>query len=109
MARAYVLTVAGELDPHWAGALGAVLAHGPEGTTTLHAVVRDQAELHGVLARVRDLGVELVSVIRANESAPPLADPGVHLRTWARTSRGTGPDQHTSEGIRHDQRGRREA
>ena len=70
MARAYVLTVAGQLDSHWAGVLGAELAHGPDGTTTLRAVVRDQAELHGLLARVRDLGVELVSVVPADAPAP---------------------------------------
>jgi len=32
------------------------------GTTTLHARVTDQAALHGLLARVRDIGTTLLSV-----------------------------------------------
>ena len=34
----------------------------PDGTTTLTAEVADQAELHGLLDRVRDLGVTLLRV-----------------------------------------------
>ena len=32
--------------------------------TVLHGPVRDQAELHGLLARVQDLGLELIEVRR---------------------------------------------
>jgi hypothetical protein len=50
----------------------AVTAHFPEwtvipapnGTTILHGSVPDQAALHGVLARIRDLGLTLISVSR---------------------------------------------
>jgi hypothetical protein len=34
----------------------------PDGTTTLSGPVRDQAALHGLLLKVRDLGLSLVSV-----------------------------------------------
>jgi hypothetical protein len=33
-----------------------------DGTTTLHGAIADQAELHGLLAKVRDLGTTLISV-----------------------------------------------
>jgi hypothetical protein len=59
---AYVIRVAGHLDPHWAASFGLVLAHDPDGTTTLTGAVTDQAELHGTLARIRDLGLTLISV-----------------------------------------------
>ena len=60
---AYVLRVSGHLDPHWAASFGGlVLAHDPDGTTTLTGAVADQAELHGILTRIRDLGVTLISL-----------------------------------------------
>ena len=59
----YRLRVAGHLDDHWVEWFGRfTLAHDNDGTTSLTGEVRDQAELHGLLARVRDLGVTLVSV-----------------------------------------------
>ncbi len=59
----YVLRVSGHLDPHWAPSLGGLaLAHDVDGTTTLTGAVADQAELHGILTRIRDLGVTLISV-----------------------------------------------
>ncbi len=60
---AYVLRVSGHLDPHWEPSFGGlVLAHDPDGTTTLTGAVADQAELHGILTRIRDLGVTLISL-----------------------------------------------
>jgi hypothetical protein len=38
------------------------LTPSPDGTTVLRGPVVDQAALHGVLARVRDLGLPLLSV-----------------------------------------------
>ena len=59
----YVLRVSGHLDPHWsAWFAGLALAHDADGTTTLTGAVADQAELHGILSRIRDLGVTLISV-----------------------------------------------
>ena len=59
----YVLRVSGHLDPHWsAWFAGLSLAHDADGTTTLTGAVADQAELHGILSRIRDLGVTLISV-----------------------------------------------
>lgn len=59
----YDLRVDGHLDRHWAGWFGALdLTHEPDGSTTLRVVVQDQSELHGLLARVRDLGLVLISL-----------------------------------------------
>lgn len=68
---AYVIRVGGHLDPHWAVAFGLVLAHDPDGTTTLSGAVADQAELHGTLARIRDLGVTLISVSPTDPQPTP--------------------------------------
>jgi RimJ/RimL family protein N-acetyltransferase len=59
----YEIRVAGHLDDHWAATLGDfTLRRGPDGTTALAGTVADQAQLHGVLARIRDLGVSLLSL-----------------------------------------------
>ena len=59
----YQLRVAGHLDAHWSGWFGDLtLTHEDDGTTTLGGSVTDQAELHGLLMKIRDLGVTLISV-----------------------------------------------
>ncbi len=39
------------------------VSHEPNGTTTLTGPVRDQAELHGLLMKIRDLNLTLILVI----------------------------------------------
>jgi hypothetical protein len=69
---AYVIRVGGHLDPHWGGSFGSlVLAHDPDGTTTLTGAVTDQAELHGILTRIRDLGVTLICVAATDPRPTP--------------------------------------
>jgi hypothetical protein len=59
----YELRIGGHLDQHWATWFdGFTFIHGDNGTTTLRGVVRDQSELHGLLAKIRDLGTPLISV-----------------------------------------------
>lgn len=59
----YELKVQGHLDVHWTSWFdGLTLTHENDGTTTLHALVPDQAALHGLLTKVRDLGATLISV-----------------------------------------------
>jgi len=66
----YEIRVDGHLDEHWSASFGDLtLTHEDDGTTTLSGAVADQAELHGLLTRVRDLGVTLISV-QAVRSAP---------------------------------------
>jgi hypothetical protein len=59
----YEFRVVGHLDDHWSAWLdGLTLTHEPDGTTTLRGFVSDQAQLHGLLAKVRDLGATLISL-----------------------------------------------
>jgi hypothetical protein len=59
----YELRIEGHLDHRWAEWFGGLtLVQEDDGTTTLHGAVADQAALHGLLAKVRDLGATLVSV-----------------------------------------------
>src|SRR5688572_19275134 len=61
----YEIRLAGHLDPRWAARLdGLALRLEPDGTTVLIGPIVDQAALHGLLQRVRDLGIPLVSVTR---------------------------------------------
>ncbi len=61
----YVLEVGGQLHPRWAAWFdGMDLRAGPDGTTTLHGEVADQAALFGMLRTIRDLGLPLLTVLR---------------------------------------------
>ena len=53
----------GQLDARWADWFdGMTLVPQDDGTTTLVGSVADQAALHGLLRRVGDLGMTLISV-----------------------------------------------
>ena len=57
------LRIQGHLDHHWSAWFGGLtITHHDDGTTTLRGIVTDQSELHGLLAKVRDLGITLVAV-----------------------------------------------
>ena len=59
----YEFRIAGHLDDHWSAWLdGLTLTREADGTTTLRGAVADQARLHGLLAKLRDLGATLISV-----------------------------------------------
>lgn len=59
----YEIRVRGHLDPRWGEWFdGLSLTHEGDGTTLLSGTVVDQAALYGVLRKVRDLGLPLVSV-----------------------------------------------
>jgi hypothetical protein len=59
----YELRIDGHLDEHWSAWFGGLtLIREDDGTTTLRGAVTDQAELHGLLAKIRDLGAPLLSV-----------------------------------------------
>lgn len=47
------------------------VTHDDDGTTILRGAVADQAELHGILTRIRDLGVTLISVAAIDPPVPP--------------------------------------
>ena len=59
----YEIRLKGHLEARWAAWFdGLSLAHQSDGTTVIHGSVVDQAALHGLLSKVRDLGLPLVSV-----------------------------------------------
>jgi hypothetical protein len=65
----YEIRVRGHLAPHWAAWFdGMSLTQETDGTTGIHGLVVDQAALHGLLQKLRDVGLPLVSVV--------LVDPG---------------------------------
>lgn len=67
----YEFRVQGHLDDHWSSWLGGLtLVHHDDGTSTLRGTFADQAQLHGALARLRDLGAPLLSVRAVEGTAP---------------------------------------
>ena len=66
----YEIRVLGTLDARWSSWFaGLHVASDPRGETTLTGPLRDQAALHGVLARVRDLGLPLIAVRRLDHES----------------------------------------
>jgi hypothetical protein len=62
-ASIYVIRVRGCLDPQWSSWFdGLAVTHDEGGDTLLTGPVADQAALHGLLKKVRDLGLPLLSV-----------------------------------------------
>ena len=75
-AIAYEIRLTGRLDGRWATRFdGLAMRQEPDGTTVLSGLIADQAALHGLLQRVRDLGLPLVSVTRIEPDEPDAAGP----------------------------------
>lgn len=65
----YEIQVAGHLDDGWASRFGGLqlktgFAADDEPVTVISGQIADQAALHGVLARIRDLGLQIIHVDR---------------------------------------------
>ena len=61
----YQIKIKGHLGPQWTDWFGDVtIALEDNGDTLLTCLVVDQAALYGLLRKVRDLGVPLISAIR---------------------------------------------
>jgi hypothetical protein len=81
----YRLRVEGHLDDHWSATFDSLaLTRENDGTTSLSGPVTDQAALHGLLTKIRDLGILLISVepIEATAQSSCVGD-GV---TWGEAS-----------------------
>jgi hypothetical protein len=66
----YEIRIEGRLSPRWATRFdGMTLSVGDDGTTVIEGPVVDQAALHGLLNRLGDLGLPLLSVTRSNSAA----------------------------------------
>jgi hypothetical protein len=68
--ESYEIRLKGRLEARWVAAFdGLSVTHAGDGTTVIHGPVADQAALHGLLIKVRDLGLLLVSVTRIGPAA----------------------------------------
>jgi hypothetical protein len=66
----YTIIVKGHLDASWSDWFDAMtITHAENGETLLTGPVLDQSALHGLLNKVRDLGLTLVSVSPFGQSA----------------------------------------
>jgi len=63
----YRLVVRGELDSRFAFFFSGLQMEREAGTTVMTGAVVDQAQLHGYIERVEELGLELVSVVQVSE------------------------------------------
>jgi hypothetical protein len=64
----YHIRIQGELGREWADWFeGAAVTPEADDVTLLTCEVADQAALHGLLKKLRDLGVPLLSINRADE------------------------------------------
>ena len=57
------IRVKGQIDQHWADWFGDLtITHTDQGETVLTGAVVDEAAMYGLLAKIRDLGLRLISV-----------------------------------------------
>lgn len=69
MAQYYEIRLKGHLDLSWSEWLdNMTIIHQDNGETLLTGPVADQAALHGVLNRMRDIGIPLISVNPVDET-----------------------------------------
>ena len=71
----YEIRVAGVLDSRWVAWFNGLQISGQGEETVIRGLVADQPALHGLLTKVRDLGLSLISVrrldpARAENEAP---------------------------------------
>jgi hypothetical protein len=69
----YEIRIQGHLDNRWVTWFdGLTLTTRSDGTTTMSGLVVDQSALHGLLHKVRDVGLPLISVTRVEPDQPNL-------------------------------------
>jgi len=70
MNESYEIRIKGHLDESWADWFDELtIHHEANGDTVLSGALADQAALHGVLNRLRDLGVQLISVNTVDDTS----------------------------------------
>lgn len=74
--QAYQIRLRGHLGRRWEASFeGWSIRLEDDGDTVLSGPVADQAALHGLLKRVRDLGMPVVSVVQIEPEPAPHSDP----------------------------------
>jgi hypothetical protein len=69
----YEIRVSGHLNARWTAWFdGLALTNESDGTTVIHGAVVDQAALHGLLQKLRDTGLPLISVTQVEPDAADL-------------------------------------
>ena len=67
----YEIRIQGHLDQHWATWFdGLAISYDSDETTLLRGHIADEAALHGMLAKVRDLGLPLLAFRRLEGPQP---------------------------------------
>ena len=70
-ANSYEIRIQGHPDDRWSAWFdGLGVRHAGDGTTVISGPIADQAALHGLLQRVRDLGLPLISVTQVEDDQP---------------------------------------
>jgi hypothetical protein len=68
--HAYEIRVQGHLDQHWSEWFNDLaISYDADGNTVLRGPLADEAALHGVLSKVRDLALPLLAVSREQTDA----------------------------------------
>ena len=72
----YEIRIQGRLDDRWSSWFDDLdLSHADDGITVLRGPVADQSALHGLLHKLRDLGVPLLSVTQTDPDNPSNTSP----------------------------------
>jgi hypothetical protein len=71
----YEIRVEGVLDSRWAAWFDGLQVHDDAEETVISGLLADQSALHGVLAKIRDLGLCLISVRRLDPGEPESGTP----------------------------------
>jgi len=75
----YEVRLTGHLDAHWTAWFdGLTVSYKNDGTTVISGQIVDQAALHGLIQRVRDLGLPLVSVGKVDSDLAGATTPHAH-------------------------------
>ena len=68
----YEIRLQGHLDQHWSTWFdGLAISYTNDGSTLLRGPLPDEAALHGVLIKVRDLALPLLALSREEPLTPP--------------------------------------
>ena len=65
----YHIKIKGKLGPQWSDHFAGLTVTSEQGETTIAGLIADQAALHGILIKIRDLGLTLLLVKRIDRNS----------------------------------------